>query len=297
MKKTCDSVINCTEEKEPVIEKNGYKILECKTCIHNFTRITDDSEAHLKSVYSDAYFFEGRDGYPNYLEDREILVNHGARYAKIISKYIDKPGTILDAGCSAGFILKGFEQAGWSCEGIDPNKTMVEYSKKEFGFNTQVASLENFKSEKKFDLITLIQVIGHFHDLDQAMRNTHDLLKSDGFVLVESWNRKSLVARLFGKYWHEYSPPSVIHWFSDKTLIDLFSYNGFEFVSKGLPIKRINIKHAISLIAGNKFNSVSAQKFIKVIERTFGKLPLIYPPFDLRWYVFKKRNSNQFVPL
>jgi SAM-dependent methyltransferase len=289
MKKTCESVIDCTEGREPVVEKNGFKILECETCIHRFTRISDDPEAHLKTVYSDAYFFEGRDGYPNYLDDREILINHGARYAKIISRYIDKPGIILDAGCSAGFILKGFEQSGWSCNGIDPNKTMVEYSLKEFGFNTHVASLENYKTEKKFDLITLIQVMGHFHDIDKAMRNAHDLLKSDGFVLVESWNRKSLIARLFGKYWHEYSPPSVIHWFSDKTLIDLFDFYGFEFVSKGLPLKRIYLKHAISLITGNKFHIVAAQKFLKIIEKYVGKLPIIYPPVDLRWYVFKKR--------
>jgi SAM-dependent methyltransferase len=285
MKKTCKSVNDCIEEKIPLIKKNGYEILECKVCHHRFTRLDDNYEDHLKNVYSDSYFFEGGDGYPNYIENKGILINHGARYAKIISKYIHNPGSILDVGCSAGFILKGFELAGWSCHGIEPNKTMVEYSIKEFGFNTQIGSLESFESNKKFDLITLLQVIGHFHDIDKAIKNTYDLLKSDGFVLVESWNRDSLYARFLGKHWHEYSPPSVIHWFSDRTLIDLFDFYGFEFVNKGLPVKRINLKHAISLIVRDKV----PQKFIKIIEKSIGKIPIIYPPLDLHWYIFKKR--------
>jgi 2-polyprenyl-3-methyl-5-hydroxy-6-metoxy-1,4-benzoquinol methylase len=285
MKKICESVYDCTEEKVPVFSKNGYEILECKVCNHRFTRIDDDFEAHLRDVYSDAYFFEGKGGYPNYLDNKGILIKHGAHYAKIMSKYIDKPGSILDVGSSAGFILKGFEQSGWICNGIEPNKTMVEYCLREFGINTQIGSLETIESDKKYDLITLLQVIGHFQDIDKAMRNTHKLLKADGFVLVESWNRSSLIARLFGKHWHEYYPPSVIHWFSNKTLIDLFDFYGFTFVSKGLPLKRINLKHAISLIAGDK----APKKIINLIEKSIGKLPIIYPPVDLRWYVFKKR--------
>lgn len=289
MKKICDSVPDCVEENVPVTSKNGHNILECRACSHRFVSISGDHETHLKDVYSDDYFFEGKAGYPNYLENREILINHGARYAKIMSRFINRPGTMLDVGCSAGFILKGFEQAGWTCDGIEPNKTMVDYSLKEFGFNIQVGSLESFKSDKKFDLITLIQVIGHFHDIDSAIRNAHHLLKSDGYVLVESWNRDSMVAKLFGNNWHEYSPPSVVNWFSEETLRDLFNFYGFTFVSKGLPLKRINIKHAFSLIAGDLSRSRLKQKAFNIIENTVGRLPVIYPPFDLGWYVFKKR--------
>ena len=136
------------------------------------------------------------------------------RYAKIISKYINNPGTILDVGCAVGFILKGFEQHGRTCHGIKPNKTMVEFGKKQFGFKMEVGNLKTYNIDKKFDLITMIQVIGHFHDIDKAMRSTHHLLKPGGFVVVESWNRGSLHAILHCKHWQEYSPPSVINWFS-----------------------------------------------------------------------------------
>jgi 2-polyprenyl-3-methyl-5-hydroxy-6-metoxy-1,4-benzoquinol methylase len=287
MRKKCNSVNDCIEEKVPVFNKYGYEILECKVCNHRFIRIDNDFEAHLRDVYSDAYFFDGKAGYPNYLDNKGILIKHGANYAKIISRFIDKPGSILDVGSSAGFILKGFEQSGWNCSGIEPNKTMAEYCIKEFGIDVQIGSLETYEADKKFDLITLLQVIGHFQDIDKAMRKTHNLLKTDGLVLVESWNRNSIIARLFGRYWHEYYPPSVIHWFSDRTLIDLFDFYGFTFISKGLPLKRINLKHAISLIAGEK----APKKIINLLEKSIGKLPVVYPPVDLRWYVFKKRSD------
>jgi len=91
---------------------------------------------------------------------------------------------------------------------------MVEYGIQKFGFKMEVGNLETYNIDKKFDLITMIQVTDHFHDIDKAMRSTHHLLKPGGFVVVESWNRGSLHAILHGKHWQEYSPPSVINWFS-----------------------------------------------------------------------------------
>lgn len=287
MKKTCKSIANCIAKKDIVMRKNGFEILECKACNHRFIQIKN-SQTHVEKVYSDRYFFGGKDGYPNYLDEKEILIKHGAHYAKIISKYLQNPGSVLDAGCAAGFILKGFEKQGWDCYGIEPNKTMVEYGIREFGFNLQVGNLETFTTDKKYDLITFIQVIGHFHDLDKAMENTHHLLRPGGFVIVESWNRDSIIAKLLGKNWHEYSPPSVIHWFSDKTLINLFNYHGFKLVNKGLPVKRINLKHAVSLMMDKLPNFYLKQKILTAIEKSIGKLNLIYPPVDIKWYIFQK---------
>ena len=64
------------------------------------------------------YFFAGKEGYPNYLDQRDVLCAQGRRYARLLSKYTHK-GKILDVGCAAGFVLKGFEQSGWKGYGID----------------------------------------------------------------------------------------------------------------------------------------------------------------------------------
>jgi len=286
MKKKCASFLNCPEEKTALFTKNGHQIMECKTCGHRFTEIRN-VESHLSEAYSDEYFFEGKGGYPNYLEEGKMLLRSGARYAKIMSKYM-KPGEVLDVGCAAGFTLKAFENAGWQCCGVEPNDTVASYGRKELKLDIRTGGMETFDAGQKFDLINLIQVIGHFYDLDKAMENVRDLSKPGGFVLVESWDMKCLAARFFGPSWHEYCPPSVVNWFSDETLSQLFKYHGFEFVAQGRPSKKINLKHGLSIIADNSSKSPLKKKLFNFLSRTLGKLVLPYPPVDVKWYLFKK---------
>jgi SAM-dependent methyltransferase len=285
MQKTCISYISCEEGKKLLFEKKGYPILECKQCGHRFIEIPDH-EDHLSTVYSDEYFFEGKDGYPNYLNKKDLLCEQGLRYARLIAKYT-KPGKVLDVGCAAGFILKGFEQSGWDCHGVEPNETMAAYGREKLNLDIKTGSIEAFETSKEFDLINLIQVIGHVYDLDRTMQNVTRLLKPDGLVLVESWNMKSFVARMLGKAWHEYSPPSIVHWYSDKTLALLFEYYGFELIAKGYPVKKINADHAFSFLGG-KTSNIIFSKMISSLNKFMKKLTLIYPLLDVKWYVFRK---------
>jgi len=291
MKKTCDSILNCKEEKIILFEKNDHKIFECRKCGHRFSEIKDFKN-HIAKVYSDAYFFDGREGYPNYLKEKELLYNYGKRYAKIISKYM-APGKVLNVGCASGFILKGFVDSGWEGFGIEPNNTMANYGRKELNLNITTGSIETCEIPQRFDLINIIQVIGHFYDLDKAILKLRDLLNANGFVLVESWNMESAIAKFLGKNWYEYSPPSVIHWFSDKTLTGLFNYYGFELVAKGYPPKKINIKHALSLIEEKTLNFFFKKRLFNFMNQSFGRFNINYPPFDLKWYLFRKNTVNQ----
>jgi SAM-dependent methyltransferase len=287
MSKICDSLINCTQKKSVLFEKDGYPVLECIQCGHRFIKL-NNPENHVKQVYKDDYFFKGRQGYPNYLNQQDLLLLTGVNYAAIVSKYVIT-GSVLDVGCAAGFILKGFEQAGWKCTGIEPNDTMAEFGRKKLHLDITTGTLENYKTEQQFDLINIIQVIGHFYDLDRVLLNLCRLLKPGGFVLIESWDMNSIYAKTMGKKWHEYSPPSVVNWFSDKTLTGLFNYYGFELVKKGFPKKKINVKHALSLIAEKSPESKLKNKIINRLNNSFGKIDFPYPPIDLKWYLFKKK--------
>ena len=290
MEKTCKSTADCKEEKMFFIKKNNFSIIECKKCGSRYTEIYE-VENHVAEIYSDEYFFEGKDGYPNYLNEKDILYNYGNRYAKIIAQH-SNPGKVLDTGCAAGFILKGFVDRGWEGYGIEPNDTMASYGRNELNLNISTGTLENYESPEKFDLINMIQVIGHFYDLDKAMLKVSGLLNKDGLVLVESWNMKSNIARLLGRHWHEYSPPSVIQWFSDETLTELFRYYGFELISKGYPPKKINVEHALSLVEGKLFNFFFKKRLFSVFNHLFGKFNINYPPLDLKWYIFRKLDRN-----
>ncbi|MBX2933007.1 MAG: class I SAM-dependent methyltransferase [Ferruginibacter sp.] len=286
MKKACSSFAACKEEKKLLLVKKGFPIKECTHCGHRFTQLKE-MEGHLDKVYSDEYFFGGKDGYPGYLLEKDLLLKSGINYAKIISKYT-KPGKLLDVGCAAGFIMKGFEQSGWDCYGVEPNNTMAEYGRKELNLTIQTGSLEDYTTDIKFDLVNLIQVVGSLYDPDKSLSIINSLLNKDGLVLVESWNMKSIAARIAGKYWHEYCPPSVITWFSDKTLSQMFEYYGFQLHSKGRPVKKININHGLSLVGESTPNLPLKKPLLKLLSKAIGKYNMRYPAVDLKWYLFKK---------
>lgn len=284
--RSCNSSVNCSNERNALFNKNGYDVFDCKKCLRRFSEL-EDVENHLSKVYSDDYFFNGKDGYPNYLDEKEILIKYGEKYAKIISHFT-LPGNVLDVGSAAGFILKGIESQGWNCFGIEPNATMAAYAKNELHLNIHIGDMETYAPDIKFDLISLIQVIGHFFNLDKAIKNIYNLSNAKGLVLVESWNMNSLYSRAMGTHWHEYSPPSVVNWFSNKSINRLFVEHGFKLIGSGYPLKRINLKHAVSLIGNNTSDFRFKRQLLGFLQQSVGKIVLIYPPFDLKWYVFQK---------
>ena len=282
----CGCTKECSSEKL-LFEKNGYQIYECEKCKVQFSNLKD-TKNHITNVYSDDYFFGGGAGYPNYFEERKELYNSGIRYAHIISKY-RVAGKVLDIGSAAGFYLKGFEKSGWECVGIEPNETVAEYGRKELNLNIITVDLQNFQTDEKFDVVNLVEVIGHFQDLSKAMLKVHDLVKKEGLVLVESWDHRSFVARFFGKKWHEYSPPSVTNWFSQNSLTELFNSNGFDLVTTGRPYKKIKGTHGLEIVYRNTPQFIFKTSLFNFLKFVIGKIIFPYPPLDLKWYIFKKR--------
>lgn len=266
--------------------KNNYWINECHRCHHQFAAIAASLDL-VEQVYRDSYFQNGGAGYPDYVGEKDILINHGRRYARLLTKYIE-PGELLDVGAAAGFILKGFSDSGWSGMGIEPNATMVAYGRNNLGLNLQTAALENFQCDHRFDVISMIQVVAHFFDLHQAIEQARKLTKPNGLILIETWNRDSWLAKLLKSKWHEYNPPSVLHFFSAAGLDQLMIQHGFAKLAAGRPAKRLSGKHAKSILCSN-FNKSTigglAQRVLRLIP---DRLTLPYPAVDLFWAIFKK---------
>jgi SAM-dependent methyltransferase len=265
---------------------NGYYILACESCEHQSAELTSVAD-HVASVYTDTYFFGGGAGYTDYLAESELLINHGRRYAKLLSRYT-KPGLMLDVGAAAGFLLKGFVDGGWKGVGIEPNARMAGHARTELGLSVDVASLETLETDKRFDLITMIQVIGHFVDVRQAFELASKHLAPSGVLLVESWDRESWTTRLFGKRWHEYSPPSVLHWFSRDGLQQLGLRCNLHVIASGRPTKWLNGAHARSLL-NHKLEASWLGRPLTFLTRLIpSRMPIPYPSEDLLWILFQK---------
>lgn len=218
-----------------------------------------------------------------------MLIARGEKYAEITGRFM-KPGTLFDVGAAAGFLMKGFKNKGWEVHGIEPNSNMTGYGKKELGLDIINGTLEsiNNKPEVEADLILMIQVVAHLYDLDRSMKAVDRIIKKDGYLLVETWNKNSIMAGMLGQNWHEYSPPSTLNFFSKATLDMLMKNHGFLKIASGRPGKKIHSRHARSLLKHKLENSRSL-KWISGIEKL---LPadkyLPYPSEDLFWALYQK---------
>ncbi|NLD68823.1 MAG: methyltransferase domain-containing protein [Limnobacter sp.] len=300
----------CRNPARPLFDVDGYTILRCPDCSHQFAAFSAKPD-HVASTYGDAYFFGGGAGYPDYLAEARIRRDAGRRYAALLEPYL-APGRVLDVGSAAGFVLAGLIDRGWRGIGIEPNPTMADCGRRELGLDLRATTLEAFSAETAsrnpaggggrtggrptaqatgddgFDLVTMIQVIAHFHDLRKALAQAAGLTRIGGHWLIETWDNSSRTARLLGRRWHEYSPPSVLHMFSRNSLVRLLAEHGLEPVAFGRPAKRISGAHVKSLLGHKLGHGPVAAPLRWMLRAVPDRAVLPYPSEDLFWALFRR---------
>ncbi|MEX2264596.1 MAG: class I SAM-dependent methyltransferase [Bryobacteraceae bacterium] len=224
------------------------------------------------------------------MSEADILRAHGRNYARLMGRFM-KPASVLDVGAAAGFVLKGFIDSGWTGKGIEPNARMAGFARTELGLNVDLAPLESYSGAERFNLIVMIQVVAHFFDVRRAFEAAAGLTRPNGFWLIETWDRKSWTARILGKHWYEYSPPSVLRWFTPDDLKRLAKQFGFEEVARGHPVKRISGAHAKSLLQYKLSKHWLGSVTVRAMEIIPNRLVLPHPSEDLFWMLLQKRGG------
>ncbi len=269
----------CADGSIHVFESHGIAIRDCTNCAHRFANI-GANETHVSINYGDEYFNGGGAGYSDYSEEAELLRARGRMYARKIAD-LAPAGKMLDVGAAAGYVMKGFEDEGWVSRGIEPNASMARLGTEQ-ELNITVGSFESFETDELFDLVSMIQVAAHFYDPAAAFKKASNLLKDNGLLLIETWDRSSVSARLFGRNWHEYSPPTVLHWYTQDGLNKYLNQLGLTRVAGGRPSKKISGGHVRSLLKyrlGDNF-------LLKLIPE---RINFPYPAEDLFWALYQKR--------
>lgn len=262
---------------------HGYDILGCRECGHRFTP-PERTPDHVARVYGDDYFFGGGAGYADYVSEATLLRERGVGYARLLRRHVSA-GTVLDVGAAAGFVLEGFLSEGWRGRGIEPNSRMCTAANERLGSLVDVGTLESYESPRTYDLVAMIQVVGHFPDPRQALARAAELTRPGGSWLIETWDRDSWTARVSGRWWHPYSPPSALHWFSRSGLQRLAGSLGFTEVAWGHPRRWINLGHARSILE-YKLSGRVLHLLLKPLRLVPTSLRLPYLGDDLFWALF-----------
>lgn len=271
----------------PVFRKSDYELMDCRVCGHRFCGFGAVApESHVETHYGDRYFEGGGAGYADYIREGTLVRNHGRRYGKMLARKLGA-NAVLDVGSAAGFFLQGLTDAGWHGKGVEPNGKMAGFARHALSLDVFHGPFEAYRENRRFDLVTMIQVIAHFLNPLETVRQAALLLKPGGSLFVETWNRSSWTARLFGQKWHEYSPPTVLHWFDIKGLRTLGGKAGLSVQAHGRPVKWLDGAHAKSLLR-HVLEGTPGALALPLTRLLPDATPIPYPSEDLFWMLFRK---------
>jgi 2-polyprenyl-3-methyl-5-hydroxy-6-metoxy-1,4-benzoquinol methylase len=179
-------------------------------------------------VYEEQYF-EGNEhglGYGNYHGQTDWRMEKSRRYLRQvegIAWYLGQPARpttrLLDVGSGYGFFRQAAAERGWQHEGVEISAHATAVARKQFGFDTFVGTLEQFRADRGFTICTLFDVVEHIEQPVEFLRTVATLLNPGGLCVVRTPNLLSFEAEVFGPFYHSlkmehlqlFSPTSLSH--------------------------------------------------------------------------------------
>ncbi len=180
-------------------------------------------------------------------------------YAYILSQVQPSNHSVLDLGCSSGFIgheiKKRFPKI--KVTGIDNNLADITKAKKVLD-EAFLADLDNFQESSisgKFDLIILADIIEHLTHPQKLLRRLKKLLNPGGRILlsIPNFSHYSIINSLLKHNWHYHKSGLLdkthVHFYNYRTIVKLIEASHF-YISKielnqSLPDQSVQITEMI----------------------------------------------------
>lgn len=210
--------------------KQEFSIVQCENC--RFVYVNPRIANHqLSQIYKHNYFNNRDYGYSGYEQEKRLRVRNFEKWLGLSTKFMIEKGTVhaLDVGCAAGYCLEVMKAKGWDAEGIELDEEMLT-ALHDKAFVASGTLLENFKSDHKFSIITLFDVVEHIADLEKAFEKLHDLVTDDGIITIVTPNHGSLHRKLAGKKWFQYKPVEHIQYFTKESLTSLSERHNLKII-------------------------------------------------------------------
>lgn len=270
-----EACLVCKSQYWNVIKQhNTFKILKCFVC--NLGTITPKPNSEeIKCLYDKNYFSNEQEatGYNDYLLWEKFIKKTAIKRLKLIEKYTNSIGNLLEIGCATGYFLEMALQRGWKVKGIEISQWAANIAMKKLGgnciINSSIEKAINSLENKKYDAIVAWDVIEHLSDPQNILKKICQLLTPNGLFAITTPDSSGLLSSLTGKFWLNYRKvPEHIYFFDKNSISQLLSQLGFTIIltkshGKHTPIGIII--NRLLQIFGFNCNVLEKNKFINNI--------------------------------
>lgn len=189
---------------------------ECQAC----GTVSALEYADPADVYTDGYMFGETDfGLDvRHPEFQEYLAAVARRRIAMIESVTGGPGSLLDVGSGTGEVMMAARDAGWTIQGVEPERTGARFAL-DRGLPVEVAMLEESGlPERSFDVVSAFHVLEHVPDTREFLRTLARWARPGGHVVIEVPNFRSLQRRRLAQGWSGLRPLEHIVHFTPETL-------------------------------------------------------------------------------
>lgn len=223
----------CDIEKQEVVTQHVYgntdrnrAFFHCLECDvrYLYPLLTPDEESRF---YNSEFenFMGGRSGLSGGWEgaEKHIQANSSTRIRRLkyLETFIRKGDSLLEVGCSSGFMIIPFKDDGYECTGIEPSGIFSDYVKKK-GITVYSSIEQMVKQEPKhqFDIIIHFFVLEHVSNPMSFLDVQLSLLKPGGKIVFEIPNADDPLLSVYDIPEFEKFYWSVAHpwYFNEKSL-------------------------------------------------------------------------------
>lgn len=217
-----------------------YRIVRCNRCgLLRSDPVADT--ATITALYQRSVMAYGR-------EVDSLRKTYG-EYLDRLNAHQDHKGHLLEIGAANGFFLEEALERGYAqVTGIEPGAPMIEQAAPSVREHIVADVMRPGLFEQGvFDVVCLFQVFDHLPDPAAVLRESHNILRDDGLILLFNHNEQALSARLLG----ERSPIIDIehtYLYNFKTMRRILEDNGFEVLELGPSRNLYRLEYLVRLL-------------------------------------------------
>ena len=215
-------------------KEHSKAFFQCLGCDvrYQYPTLTPEEEARFYSAEFEG-FMAGRSGASGGWQEAEKhnLANEATRIRRMhyLKPLVTKGASVLEIGCSSGFMLFPFAEAGHDCVGVEPSGVFGEYVRgRGLTVYDSLDQLQKATPKPQFDVILHFFVVEHIAELLEFFKVQLSLLKPGGKIIFEIPNAADPLYSVYDIPAFERFYWSVAHpwYFSEKSLHYLLNQLG-----------------------------------------------------------------------
>lgn len=266
-------------DNEKKFSVNNYDVISCRNCelafIHPYPT---DVERHVSVEKNVIDGVSALDAKKHYAAEIKYYNKSFKELLPQIEQECLDANSILDAGCGTGHLLKLLAKyPNLVRVGIELDASRAQFAKEIAGCEIYQIPIEKFSKEKKFDVITLMNVLSHIPSFDMLFSAIHSLLTEKGKLILK-----------VGEFPKDFKKGDVFDWGIPQHM-HFLCLNTINVICEKYNFKII--KHQRVLLSDKLFMRERFTTFGRSRWKNIAKWLIAYTPFALS--LLKKRYESK----